>query len=171
MTQERAENKQWKSEKKSFERSCSNLSQQIITLTWCFDSKTNVWYKIEQTEDIVSVINKRTFSRTRRASYQDTSRTSCSNERRIEAHREHSIIEERTFLTSITKRLLVTKRFFVTKKSFVTNKFLKENQRSIFYNIFDRRSMSFLRAHDDMKKKTSFVCQISKMMIWQTTHW
>ncbi len=95
----------------------------------------------------MNAINKRTFSKTRRALYRNTSRTSCFDERRIETYREHSIIEERTFLTSITE------------KSF------EENQRFIFYNIFDRHLMSFSRAQNDMKKKTLFVCRISKMMI------
>ncbi len=101
----------------------------------------------------MSVINKKTLSKTRRASYRDTSRTSCFDERWIETHREHSIIEEHTSLTSITE------------KSF------EENQRFIFYNIFDRHSLSLSRAQNDMKKKILFVCRISKMMIWQTTHW
>jgi hypothetical protein len=116
------------------ERSCSNLSQQVITLIRRFDSKTNVWYNIEQTENTVSVINKRTFSKTRRTSYRDTSRTSFFDERRIKTHREHSIIEERTSLASVTERSL------------------ERDQRFISYNIFDRRSMSLSRAHDDMKR-------------------
>jgi hypothetical protein len=127
--------------------------------------------RARRTENIVRTINKRTLSKARRASYRDTSRTSCSDERWIEAHREHSIIEERTSLTSITKRFLVTKRILVTKRSFVTKKSFEESQRFISYNIFNRRSMSLSRAHDDTRKKTSFVCRISKMMIWQTTHW
>jgi hypothetical protein len=79
------------------------VSQQVITLTWHFDSETNIWHKNEQTENTVSVINKRTLSKTRRASYQNTSRTSCFDERRIETHRKHSIIKKRTSLTSITE--------------------------------------------------------------------
>jgi hypothetical protein len=75
------------------------------------------------------------------------------DERQIETHRKHLIIEKRTSLASITE------------KSF------EEDQQFIFYNIFDRRSVSFSRAHNDMRKKTLFVCRISKMMIWQTTHW
>jgi hypothetical protein len=113
----------------------------------------------ERTENIVSVINRKTLSRARRTSYRDTSRTSCSDERRIKAHREHSIIEERTSLASVTKRSLVTKRF------------LEENQRFISYNIFDHRFMSLLRARDDMRKKNSFVCKISKTIIWSLEWW
>ncbi len=100
----------------------------------------------------MSVINKRTFSKTRRISYRDTSRTSCFDERQIKTHREHSIIEKRTSLTSITKRFLVTKRFF------------EEDQRCIFYNIFDYRSMSLSRAHDDMRKKIHLYAKFQKRL-------
>jgi hypothetical protein len=67
-----------------------------------------------------------------------------SDERQIEAHREHSIIEERTSLASITE------------------KFVEKDQRFIFYNIFDRRSVSLSCAQNDMRKKIHLYTKFQK---------
>jgi hypothetical protein len=49
--------------------------------------------------------------------------------------------------------------------------FFRENQRFIFYNIFDHRSMSLSHAQNDMRKKILFICKISKTMIWSLKSW